>query len=225
MTSQPSDSRGCAAIIGVGPGLGLAVARRFGAEGFPVALVARKAERLGAMCEELSTQGITATAFPADCVEESEVRGALEAAAAEFGRVDVLVYNAARLGLHVGPLELTTSAFHRALQVDLVSALVAVQAVAGEMKIRGQGTILLTGGSLGLQPDPQWCALGVGKAGLRNLAGSLAMELEPAGIHVATVTISGSIDDSPEYSSEDLASLYWALHTQPRESWQHELIV
>jgi NAD(P)-dependent dehydrogenase (short-subunit alcohol dehydrogenase family) len=211
--------------VGAGPGLGLAVARRFGRGGFPVVLIARNLERLATLCAELTAEGIPAASFQADCVDEAQVRAALAAASERFGHVGALVYNAARLGLHLGPLELTAAAFHRALQVDVVSALISVQCVAEQMRARCRGTILLTGGSAAFEPDPDWCALGVGKAGLRNLAFSLAAALEPDGIHVATVTISDWIGGSPEYAADRLASLYWALHTEEPGSWRREVIV
>ena len=84
--------------------------------------------------------------------------------------------------------------------------------------------MLFTGGGLALNPWPQAAALAVGKAGLRNLVYSLAAELEPAGIHVATVTIAGMVQPGTEFDPERIADVYWQLHSEPRGQWQREII-
>src|ERR1044072_2430325 len=77
------------AIIGAGPGIGLAVARRFGREGFDVALTARDAGRLTALTGTLAHEGVTASAHPGDLTDPASLTTALDG----MGPVDVLVYN------------------------------------------------------------------------------------------------------------------------------------
>jgi NAD(P)-dependent dehydrogenase (short-subunit alcohol dehydrogenase family) len=216
---------GAIAVVGAGPGLGLAVARRFGLEGYRVALVARNAERLETMRRELAADGIHAAAFAADCVDGDQIVRALSQAQRELGEIDVLVYNAARLGLRASPLELSPGSFNRSLQVDVVSALVAVQTVMPSMQERQRGTILLTGGSWAMRPSAEWCAPGAGKAALRNLGASLAEDFRPRNVHVAVVTIGGWIGKSEEYSLDRLSSIYWDLHVQEPSEWVHEVVV
>jgi NAD(P)-dependent dehydrogenase (short-subunit alcohol dehydrogenase family) len=72
---------------------------------------------------------------------------------------------------------------------------------------------------------PQLASLAIGKAGIRSLALSLAKELAPEGIHVATVTICGFIQSGTAFAPDRLADRYLALHEQPRERWESEITV
>jgi short-subunit dehydrogenase len=92
------------------------------------------------------------------------------------------------------------------------------------MKSEKRGTILLTGGGLALHPHPKYSSMAVGKAGIRNLAFSLAAELEPAGIHVATVTISGIVRPGTPFDPDKIAEVYWRLHVQSPGSFQTEIV-
>src|ERR1700761_6384287 len=77
------------AIFGAGPGLGASIARRFAADGFRVALIARNAERLDALVEQLAAEGIEATGFPADLAAPEEIPALISAVRERFGRIDV----------------------------------------------------------------------------------------------------------------------------------------
>ena len=85
------------AVLGAGPGLGGAVARRFGAEGYSVALMARRPEQLRQMAEELRAQGITASAFPVDLTDLDAMRAALAGAEQQLGPIDVLYLGPPRM--------------------------------------------------------------------------------------------------------------------------------
>lgn len=94
------------------------------------------------------------------------------------------------------------------------------------MRQRGQGSILMTGGGLALDPTPmpEYAGLAAGKAALRNLAYSLAAELGPVGIHVATVTVAGIVRRGTHHNPDDIAEAFWALHRQPAGAWETEVI-
>ena len=81
------------AIVGAGPGLGLAIARIFGSRGFDVALISRSREKLASLVAELAEDGITAAAFPADVRDRPALTQALADAASRFGRIDVLEFS------------------------------------------------------------------------------------------------------------------------------------
>src|SRR5688500_683360 len=83
------------AIVGAGPGMGLAIARTFGSRGFDVALVARNQAKLDSLVDQLAAQGITAAAFPADVLDHEALTQALKNAATRFGGIDVLEYSPA----------------------------------------------------------------------------------------------------------------------------------
>lgn len=68
-------------------------------------------------------------------------------------------------------------------------------------------------------------SLGVGKAGIRNLAFSLFAELKDAGIHAATVTIGGLVKPGTAFDPDQIAEAYWTLHVQPKGSFERELVL
>lgn len=211
------------AIVGVGPGIGLAVARRFGREGYRLALMARRKGVLEGEASALRDAGLDALAFQANAAEPETLRDAFDAVSREMAAPAVLVYNAAVMR-ESSPTALDVDDLIRDFRINVAGALVAVQQVVADMRQASLGTILLTGGGLSLDPWPQFASLAVGKAGLRNLAVSLAKELEPDGIHVATVTITGFVKPGTRFDPDHIAEEYWTLHTQPRASWQREIV-
>lgn len=211
------------AVVGAGPGLSQAVARRFAREGFRVALLARRPEALEGYVAELRAAGADAHGFAADAGDPASLQAAFARAAAQLGAPEVLVYNAAALVPGV-PSALDPHALLDQLKVNVVGALVSAQQVIPAMRERGRGTILLTGGGLALNPQPQYAALALGKAAMRNLCFSLAFELEPEHIHVATVTVGGYIQPGTRFDPDDIAAEYWRLHTQPEGEWEREVV-
>ncbi len=116
-------------IVGVGPGLGLALARTFADAGHPVALLARDATR-AADCyvAELDSPGRPARAYTADAANPAQLRSALQAAIADLGAPDVLVYNAAVLRPDT-PTDGDDDGWANALAVDVLGAKVAAETV------------------------------------------------------------------------------------------------
>lgn len=210
-------------VVGVGPGLGLAVADRFGREGYHLALMARQRNTLDDHTTSLRQKGYVAHPFPVDVTDLSSLVTAFQSVNSTLGIPDVLVYNAALLKSD-RPRQLTASDALEAFRVNVVGALVSVQQVLPGMEQRGSGTVLFTGGGSALHPSPDYTSLGMGKAALRHLCFSLAQELAPAGIHIATVTIAGAIQPGTHFDPDKIAEQYWALHAQQPCHWQQEVI-
>lgn len=211
------------AIVGMGPGVAAGVARRFAKEGFALALVARRMAALNEQVPRLAEYGVPVRAYSADAGVGENLRIAFAAIEKDLGPVDVLVYNASVL--HQGaPTAIEVSTLVDDFKVNVAGALVAAQSVAPQMRARGKGTILITGGGLALEPSAAYASLSVGKAGARTLALTLAEELEPAGIHVATVTICGFVGGGEPFMPDTIAETYWKLHAQPREAWEREVV-
>jgi NAD(P)-dependent dehydrogenase (short-subunit alcohol dehydrogenase family) len=211
-------------VVGVGPGVGIAVARRFGRAGFRVALIARRADKLAGYVDELTKEGVEATAFVADAERPETVADAMHKIAADVGEPTVLVYNAAIVRA-ASPANLGVDALMRDLKVDVGSALVAAQKVLPAMIARGSGTLLFTGGGLALDPWPDVASLAVGKSGLRALALCFAKELAPKGIHAATVTIAGVVKKGSSLDPLRIADIYFELHEQARDAWEVERVL
>lgn len=179
-------------IVGVGPGLSLAIARRFAREGYQLSLLARRGNALEDYVAQLHQVGGRATTFVADASDDTSLQDALNQSKSQVGVPDVLVYNAAALepGL---PMTLSPATLVNDFKVNVAGALACTLGVVADMRAAGHGTLLFTGGGLALHPASQYASLSIGKAGLRSLTNSLAEELEPDGVHVATVTITGFI--------------------------------
>lgn len=215
--------KGCA-IVGMGPGVSLAVARRFGREGFSIAMLARRADALADHVRSLGEEGVTARPYAADAADPASLAAALARAAADTGPIGVLVYNAAVM--QTSPLlQMSAEELVSSFRVNVAGALSAAQAVIPAMRTAGSGTILLTGGGFAMEPIPARAALGIGKAGIRNLAFSLHTECKPAGIHVAVVTIWGVVGSAPQFDPDRIAESYWRLHAQAPEDFEREVVL
>ncbi|MEU9841934.1 SDR family NAD(P)-dependent oxidoreductase [Actinomadura sp. NPDC048032] len=210
-----------AVVIGAGPGIGQAVARRFAREGYPIALVARGDETLRAAARAVEPSGVPVVTLAADCADEDALRAALDRAVAEHGLPDVVVYNAAIVQADA-PGELSARAHLEAWGVNVVGAHTAAAHLAPEMARRGSGSILITGG----MPEPKWqyTSLSLGKAGVRTLVRVLDQRYGDAGVHAASVTVDGPVAPGTDFDPDDIAEHYWRLHGQPRHQWEHEVL-
>jgi NAD(P)-dependent dehydrogenase (short-subunit alcohol dehydrogenase family) len=223
-----------AAVLGVGPGLGAAVARRFAGEGFCVALMARREESVAGVREEIEGGGGTALSFSADATDPDSVAASFERVRGELGDPEVFVYNAGAFQMG-GILDLSPQQFDKCFRANCAGAFYAAQQVMPAMVEAGRGTIVLTGASAALRGRANFSALAVGKFGLRALAQSMAREFGPQGIHVSHVIVDGQINtpraremfpdraDHTLLSPDAIAETYWQLHSQDPTAWTLEL--
>ena len=176
-----------ALIVGAGRGLSASLARAFARSGMQVALAARDAAKLDALCSETG-----ATAFACDAQEPSQVARLFDALEAKLGAPDVVVYNAS--GRVRGPLtSLAPDDVRRALMVSAFGAFLVAQRAVPAMLAKGQGAVLLTGASASVKGYAESAPFAIGKFALRGLAQSMARELAPKGVHVAHFVIDGAI--------------------------------
>ena len=203
-------------IVGGGPGLGASVARRFAAEGFGVALIARKASTLADVAGTLAAYGVPVTTHRADAGRPDELERALVGAVQDHGAPDVLVYNAAIVRADA-PGDLSVAELTETWSVNVSGALVAALAIIPAMVERGHGTFLVTGGLH--EPDASHFSLSLGKAGVRAMTSMLAEHFGPHGVHVSTVTVAGEIVPHTPFDPDRIADLYWRLHVQPPGEW------
>jgi len=139
-----------------------------------------------------------------------------------LGDPTVLVFNASEY-VEGRPAEVSYDAFMHGVYVGVGAALVSVQEVVPNMRSAGRGTLLLTGSVAAEKPSVSAATVGVAKAALRNLGLSLHSELAPDGIQAVTVTIRGVLQGPKALDVDEIADYYWALHSQPRESWAPEM--
>ncbi|MGM0575995.1 MAG: SDR family NAD(P)-dependent oxidoreductase [Myxococcota bacterium] len=229
-----SDLAGVAAVVGVGPGLGAAVARRFAREGYAVGLVARHREPLEPVADAVREVGGEAEIVAADATDATDLARGFKRIRSTLGEPDVLVYNAGAFRMGT-VLETDPETFERCWRANCLGGFHAMQEVLPAMVDRGRGTILLTGATASLRGSARFSCLAVGKFGLRALAQSAARELGPRGVHVAHVVIDGQIatptnlEASPDrerrtfLDPDAIAEEYWRLHRQDRTAWTLEL--
>ncbi|MHA7168986.1 SDR family NAD(P)-dependent oxidoreductase [Arthrobacter bambusae] len=209
-------------IIGTGPGIGASIARRFARENLPVALIARQQATLEPIEAELSGSAASVMTVTADAAKEAQLGEALSQVVEKHGVPDVLVYNAAIIRLDQ-PGELSRQELLRTWETNVLGGLQAGAAVGPEMAKRGSGSIFFTGGMP--NPNPALTSLSLGKAGLRGLADLLAAELGPAGVHVATVTVSGGpVAPGGKWDPDEIAEHFWQLHLQSAPDWDREIV-
>ena len=210
------------AIIGAGPGMGLAIARNFGSRGYDVALIARTKEKLQSLVDQLAEEGITAEAFPADVLDRPSLTAALDAVRARFGAIDVLEYSPAAHSPDPGhslatPSESTVDNLQPQIEYYLYGALTAAQAVLPAMREAGAGTLLFTTGGGSVDPVPMLGNVNAASAALRNWVLNLDKELAGSGVHAAHVAIGvwiggGGPEGFPTATPDEIAPLYWELH-------------
>jgi len=223
-----------AAVVGVGEGLGLAVASRFAKEGFHVALLARSKEKLDVFEKQIKEEGHFATSFPCDSTNEEQVVSVFTSIKKNLGPPQVLVYNAGAYH-QAGILNIKPKLFEDSFKVGCFGGFLAAQQVLPSMVEKGEGTILFTGATASLRGAANFSCLAVGKFAQRALAQSMAREFGPKGIHIAHIIIDGIIyeprtrewfPDKPAdffLHPDQIANTYWHLHTQNRTAWTHEL--
>ena len=232
---------GVALLVGAGDAIGAAVARRFAAGGYTVCLARRNAEKSQSLVQDIVSSGGSARAIGTDVRNEEAVQALFAQVEAELGPIEVCLFNA---GANVKSPLVETSArlFFKAWELACYAGFLTGREAARYMVPRSRGSILFTGATASVRGGAGFAAFAAAKFGLRAVAQSMARELAPKNIHVAHLIIDGAIDSEaihrrlsaatgamPDLAPDSLiqtssvAEAYWALHTQSRDGWTHEL--
>lgn len=196
-------------VIGAGPGLGNAVAARFGREGYRAALVARRADALEGYVAELEQMGIEAKAYAADVCDIASLDASIASIQTDFGDPDVVVYNVGITTPDEQPLTVADLQHHFA--TDVVGAYEAIERFATDGFAGKGGAIILTGGVAAVSPFPGYLCLALDKAALRNLAVAKSAELAERGIFVGTVMVCGVIGGDEHFAPANIAERFWEM--------------
>ena len=227
--------KGVTAVVGVGAGLGAALARRFAVD-YKVALIARSADVIEKVADEIRSAGGVAHPIQSDATVEGQIAATHAHIRRELGPIEILIYNGGRRPMG-RLLETTPEVFEQTWRLHTFGAFLWARQVVPEMLSRGRGTILITGATAGVRPWPTSAAFAPAKFAVRGLAQVLARDLHPQGIHVAYVNVDGGIDMPPlrklrpDAKDEDLlkpsaiADAFWYLAHQDPSAWTHELDV
>jgi NADP-dependent 3-hydroxy acid dehydrogenase YdfG len=212
-------------VVGFGPGVSTAVAEKFGAEGFSVALVGRSEDRLAAGVQALKAKGIGAVAVPGDAADPTAIRGAIAKARAELGPLTVIHWNAYG-GAEAGDFVTgDPAAVKDIFDIGVVGLLSAVQEALPDLKTADGGAVLVTNGAFGAMAPAmdalavQMNVMGVAlaNAAKAKLVGLLAVRLKDDGVYVGEVTIAGAVKGTA-WAGEDgiegskIADTFWRLY-------------
>jgi NADP-dependent 3-hydroxy acid dehydrogenase YdfG len=210
-------------IVGAGPNLGAAVARRFGSEGLAVGLISRKADKLEQLAFDLASDDLRVAFRAADIRDADALSAAVTSLADELGPVKVLEYSPLPASEYMKPiLETTVDDVRAPLEFSVLGAVAATTAVIGPMLERGSGTILFTTGGAAVNPYPLRAGVGIAFAGEVAYARMLHDEVKDRGVHVAHTAIGGRIAPGADHEPEAVAEVLWRLHAE-RSGFQTKL--
>ena len=217
-------------VFGFGPGISRAVAEKFGAEGFQVALVARNAERLAEGVKTLQAKGVTAAAYTCDVRDPAATRAVVARARQELGPITALHWNAYNSSAG-NVLEADAVALREVYDVAVTSLMAAINEALPDLKST-KGAVLVTNGGLGLfdanmdTMAAQYGSMGlaIGNAAKHKLVRMLALKLKPDGVHVGEVMVLGLVKGtafdrgSATIDPTNVAKRFWDHFTQRTET-------
>jgi short-subunit dehydrogenase len=203
-------------IIGMGPGLGLGMANKFGNEGYTIGMISRNADKLKGYQQLLTDAGIESVFETADVADTEQLLSAIKLIITQLGTLDVLHYNAVDYRVK-NILQENITALTNGFKLSVGNVVEAVNYVLPHLK-KTKGAVLLTGGGTSNHPNPDYCTISLAKAGIQNLAFQYSIALKEEGIYVGTLNIHGSISEtSTTHSPALLAEQFWKLNEERKD--------
>lgn len=200
-------------IVGAGETIGLSIARQFGAQGYKVGLIARRAEQLQALADELTKAGVgVVEARTADVTRPEELNAALDALRGELGPIDVLEYSPAIGFPNYKPvLQVDTEGARYAFDLLVGGAITAINNVLPDMLARKDGALLFTSGGAAINPIPFLANVGLVTAGLRNYLTNLHNALKPQGVYVGAIYVGGVMKRGTAVDPDKIAETFYQM--------------
>jgi 3-oxoacyl-[acyl-carrier protein] reductase len=177
-----------ALVTGASGGIGRATAKRLAADGARVMLTDIEAARLEQAVRELAASSLDVAGMAADLGDAAERDGLVPAVLAKWGRVDILINNAAFHGPRQPFLDSSEADWQRVFSVNLIAAAALCQQAARAMLVSGGGTIVNIGSIQADMPVPTYAAYAASKGAIASLTLALAVELSAKGIRVNALT-------------------------------------
>jgi NAD(P)-dependent dehydrogenase (short-subunit alcohol dehydrogenase family) len=219
-----------ALVTGVGPGTGAAIARRFTAGGYAVAMLARDRDRLASLEKEIRGS----RAYPCDVTNSAALDATIAAVRSDLGQPRMVVHNAVG-GTFGNFLEIDPAVLERNFQVNTMALLHLARRLAPPMIEAGGGAIVVTGNTSALRGKAGFAGFAPTKAAQRVLAEAIAREVGPKGVHVAYVVIDAVIDlewtrrmfsgqpDEFFIKPAAIADEVWHVAHQERSAWSFQV--
>ena len=229
-----------AVVIGVGAinGLGAAIARRFARENYTVVVAGRTSAKLDLVTTDIRSGGGKCISKTTNASSKEEVSELFKLASRE-GRIKATIFNVGNNQI-IDFSDLTAETLELFWRSNVLSGFLTAKAALPLLE-QHAGSLLFTGASASMRGKPKFAHFGSAKAGLRNLAQSLAKEFGPRGVHVGHIIVDGvingelaktrfsdyleSLGESGSLEPDAIADSYWFLHSQPQNAWTFELDV
>jgi short-subunit dehydrogenase len=206
-------------VVGVGPGLGMGIARKFAQGGYRIALLSRSAEKQKVYLKELTDLGVQARGFSGDVMDDASIGRAFAEIRHAMGPIEVMSYSpqpplVADLRDWM-PLTMPWDELGRCMKICCYAAVNCVNQVVGEMIARRTGTILITTSGSGISPIKTLTPIGMSMAAARNYAICLNQTLSDKGVYAGNVTLSLLVEPGDPYGDPNtIAQAHWDLHTK-----------
>lgn len=216
-----------AVIVGVGPGLGHALASELAEAGMTVVVVSRDGMNQDRLVERIRNSGGRVHSYACDATDESAVCRLLSEVTDRLG-VPALVVYSLQWFARTQALQVSVPEFEDAWRHNCLGPFLVSREVGRLMQRAARGTIVLVGSTSSVRAREEHLSFAVGKFGMRALAHVLAQELWPTGIHVVHLIIDADIrehavEDHTQADPAHIAQTIHLLHRQPRSAWTSEL--
>ncbi|MCM3191550.1 SDR family NAD(P)-dependent oxidoreductase [Priestia megaterium] len=201
-------------IVGAGPGLGMSIAKKFGKNGFRVALIARNEEKLNQLVIELEQLGIEAVSFQADILNKDQISLAFATIKEKYGFIDVVEYSPTpSIDTVTNALDVTEENALYQFQFNVLGAISSIREVLPDMLDKQSGALLFTTGGAAVNPVPMMGNVGIAVSGLRNYIFNLNSELKDKGIYAGHISI--GIWMQPNSGVQDkIADIWYDMYTK-----------
>lgn len=207
-------------VLGAGPGIGVAVARRLGSAGYDVALVARTESTLEKLGQQLQAEGITAGWSAVDLTDEEQLTASIQRFGQHSGHIDHLHFNPSAYRAK-SPTQLTAGELLSDVNLGVASLLTTVRAAQPFLSLGAR--ITATGGATADRPWRSAASLGVQKAALRNLVTALDAELKIDGVRAMSLTVAGTVEEGTAFAPDRIADAIYTAATTPDDEWRSEV--
>jgi NAD(P)-dependent dehydrogenase (short-subunit alcohol dehydrogenase family) len=187
-------------ITGASSGIGEALAREYVAAGARVALLARRTDRLDALCQELNGGDVRAIALTADVAKDGDLEAAVARTVSELGRLDVVIANAG-FGVMGHFTKLSLDDFRRQMETNVFGALRTARASVEELR-KTRGSFAFVSSVMAYLPMPASSAYSMSKAALMSFSECLRVDMSPLGVSVTHVA-PGFIATELRFAKED----------------------
>jgi len=205
-----------AIVTGSSAGIGFAIAKRFAQAGIVCVINGRNPEKLETAEKEIRAINPNSISIKADVSKEEEIKSLVEETKKRFGRIDILVNNAATVGVGYSVEEMPVEIWDEVIKVNLRSVFLMCKAVIPHLREAGSGRIINIGGLSAKNPLPFAAADAAAKAGVLALTRTLAAELGRFNITVNSIV--PGLQPETEIGKIFNERLSKAFHVSPEES-------